>query len=90
MSLSALPLGLVSLLEVFPWARRHPLVAAPVFSASLVLFSFVWFQRIPLLASYGITWQTMFLGAAVSVACGLAAGRIGLFIADRFRPQVNG
>ena len=39
MSLSALPLGLVSLLEVIPWARRHPLVAAPVFSASMVLVS---------------------------------------------------
>ncbi len=87
MSLSSLPLGLVSLLEVFPWARRHPLVAAPVFSASVVLFAFMWFQRIPLLRSYGITWQTVALGTALSVACGLVAGRIGLFLADRFRPK---
>jgi hypothetical protein len=89
MSLSALPLALVSLLEVIPWARRRPLVAAPVFSASLVLVSYLWFQRIPLLRSYGVTWQVVALGAALSIVIGLVAGRLGLFLADRFGPQVE-
>jgi hypothetical protein len=89
MSLSALPLALISLLEVIPWARRRPLVAAPVFSASLVLVSYLWFQRIPLLRSYGVTWQVVALGAALSIVIGLVAGRLGLFLADRFGPQVE-
>jgi hypothetical protein len=89
MSLAAVPLGLVSLLEVIPWARCHPLVAAPVFSLSMVLISYLWFQRIPVLRGYGVTWQVVALGVVLSVVIGLAFGRLGLFLADRFGPQME-
>ncbi len=83
MWLSALPLALVSSLELWPWARRHPLVAAPVFSASMVLVSSLWFQRIPVMQDYPVTWAQVLLGVFISVAAGLLTGSLGLWLAKR-------
>lgn len=79
--LSALPLGLVALLDFLPWARRRPLVAAPVYSASLVAISYIWFKQMPVMRDYAITWPDVFLGGALSASMGIILGRIGLRIA---------
>ncbi|OGO67194.1 MAG: hypothetical protein A2Z37_16825 [Chloroflexi bacterium RBG_19FT_COMBO_62_14] len=81
MMLSAVPLGLVSLLQLWAWARRHPLIAAPVYSVSLVVASAVWFHRIPMLSGYRIAWYDIALGAAIAASLGLLYGRIGLGLA---------
>lgn len=78
LSLSAVPFVLVSLLDGSSWARRHPLVAAPVFSAGLVMVSFVWIKQMPLMRDYSIALPDVLLGVVVSVCVGLVLGSIGL------------
>ena len=82
MVLSGGPLALVSLLDRSAWARRMPLIAAPLYSASLVLVSFIWFQFIPVLRAYHIPWWNAILGAALAAAFGLIAAMIGLGISS--------
>lgn len=84
MWLSFIPMALVSLLEFFPYARRHPLVAAPMFSASLVVVSFLWFERIPLVRDYPVTWGHVLLGALLSAGIGTLMGWLGLKLATAF------
>jgi hypothetical protein len=81
MSLSILPLVLVSLLGFFPLARRRPLLAAPLFSVSMVIFSFIWFQQMPALKSYPITGMDLLLACGISGLVGLLTGSIGLKLA---------
>lgn len=78
MGLSFLPLVLVSLLALVPWARRHILVAAPVFSIAMVLFSFIWFKQMPALQGYPITGIDLLLACGISALGGLLTGSLGL------------
>jgi hypothetical protein len=78
MSLSFLPLVVVSLLGLVPSARRHPLLAAPVFSIGMVIFSFLWFQWMPVLKDYPITALDLLLACAISALGGLLMGSLGL------------
>jgi len=75
------PLGLVSLLDLWPWARRNPLIAAPVYGAGLVVTASVWFRQIPTLSAYPIAWYHVALGTAIAASLGLVFGRIGLGLA---------
>jgi hypothetical protein len=77
MSLSGVPLGLVSLLALWPWAQRRLLLAAPVYSAGLVLTCYVWFQFIPLLRDYSISVTVLSLSVLLAAAGGLLFGWIG-------------
>ncbi|MSP11612.1 MAG: hypothetical protein EXR62_01510 [Chloroflexi bacterium] len=81
MALSTIPMGLVSLLHWWSWAQRHILVAAPVYSGSMVLTSFLWFQRMPVMKDYGTTWVDIVLGMGIAIGGGLIAGHIGLWLA---------
>jgi hypothetical protein len=86
MALSGIPLGLVSLLHFSTWARRRLLVAAPLYSASLVLVSFAWFQFIPVLHSGSQhSWVDALLGAFLAAAAGLLFGWAGFKIASFVR-----
>lgn len=81
MMLSGVPLGLVSLLELWPWAKRRLWVAAPVYAAGLVLTSYAWFQLIPTLRGYRIAWYDVALGVAIAALLGLLFGAVGLWLA---------
>ncbi len=83
LALSAVPLGLVSLLDALPWARRHRIVAAPLYSASLVIVSYLWFRQMPVMSDYAIAWTDVLLGVTVSVLIGYVFGRIGLYLGAR-------
>jgi hypothetical protein len=75
--LSGIPLLLVALLSRVPWARGRWLVAAPLYSASLVLTCYVWFQRLPVMARYDVTWAHVALATLLSAAGGLLLGWLG-------------
>lgn len=81
MSLMLGPLVVVALLELLPWARRNRLVAAPVFSTSMVIFSYLLFQQKTPLNGYAIQAGDVALAAAISVVGGLVAGWVGLRLA---------
>lgn len=81
MWLSFLPLVLVSLLDRVPWARQRPLVAAPVFSATLVVIGAVWFRQMPVLSDYPVSWLDVALGVVISTTIGLVLGSLGLRLA---------
>jgi hypothetical protein len=87
MTLSAAPLAMVALLELFPWARRNLLLAAPVYSAGMVLFSFLWFKQVPPLNSYPITGLHLLLAILISVSGGLLTGSLGLRLASLVEPD---
>jgi len=87
MTLSIVPLVMVALLGVFPWARRNPLVAAPVYSVSMVLFSFLWFKQIPPLNSYPITGLHLLVAATISTLVGLLTGSLGMRLARLIEPD---
>ncbi len=76
-SLCILPLALVAALDWIPWAKRRPLAAAPVFSISMVLLSYLGYQGIPTLKNYPITGPDVILACAISAAGGLAAAWLG-------------
>jgi hypothetical protein len=78
MSLSLLPLALVSSLALAPRARRHMLAAAPVFSIAMVLFSFISFKQMPALQGYPITGFDLPLACGISALGGLLTGSLGL------------
>ena len=78
MFLSGVSFLFVSLLQLWPWARRIPLIAAPIYSASLVIVSFLWFQTIPALRAYPTTWADVALGTIIAITFGLIFGSIGL------------
>jgi hypothetical protein len=88
--LTAIPLALIAALHFVPWVRRQPLAVAPIFSASLVIVSYIWYQFVPLLQSYPITLWDVLLGAALAAAGGLLCGWGGLALAKKFDPIPNG
>lgn len=75
--LSGIPLLLVALLSLAPWARGRWLVAAPLYSLSLVLTCYLWFQRLPVMARYEVTGIDVALAALLSAAGGLLLGWLG-------------
>ena len=77
MALAAPALALVALLQVIPWARRHLIVAAPVFSVAMVVLSYFWFQFVPALQQYPINALDVVVAAAISAAGGLIFGDLG-------------
>jgi hypothetical protein len=81
MMLMVPPLALISLVPLIPWGRRHPLVAAPVFSVAMVLLSWVWFQQMPALRVYPISGLDLALGSGISALGGLVTGSFGLRLA---------
>jgi len=86
MTLSAPALLLVSLLEFFPWARKRPLLAAPIFAAGMVLFSFLWFELTPALRGYPITASDLLLGMLISALASLLTGSLGLRLTKLSEP----
>jgi hypothetical protein len=77
MSLMLGPFVVVALLELLPWARRNRLVAAPVFSTLIVIYSYLLFQQKTPLNGYAIHAGDVALAAAISVVGGLVAGWLG-------------
>lgn len=85
--LTGAPAGLVAALTLWPWAHRHRLIAAPVFSASLVILAYIWFQYVTFLRDYPTTWLDVALGVVIAGSGGLVFGRAGLALADKFDPD---
>lgn len=83
MWLSSVPMLLVALLEWLPAAHKRPLLAAPLFGVSLVLFSFLMYQFRPYLDSLPITLADVLLSAALAGGLGWLAGYLGLRLAER-------
>ena len=83
MALTLWPLALVSALEWIPGARRYPLVAAPIFSVGMVLFSYLWFQQKAVLRAYPIGPLDLLLACGISALGGLLLGWLGLRLASR-------
>lgn len=86
MWLSLPPLLLVAMLDLWPWARRQRLIAAPVYSVVLLLVCAAVFPFTPALANYGTTPLALLLAVLIAVPGGLALGAAGLAIA-RLVPQ---
>ena len=83
MLLAAPALAVVALLGWLPAARRKPLVAAPVFSVGMVIFSYLWFQFKPVLRAFPITLVDILVGTLISAAGGLVLGSIGYWLAGK-------
>jgi hypothetical protein len=83
LALSALPLALIALLDLFPWARRRPILAAPLYGSSLVIVSYLWFRQLPVMRDYATTGWDVMLGAALSATGALVLGMFGLRLAAR-------
>ena len=83
MLLTAPALALVALLQLFPTAHRKPLIAAPVFSISMVVLSYFWFQFVPVLHAFQITSLDVFAAALISAAGGLLMGSLGYRLAGK-------
>lgn len=77
MWLSGIPLLLVALLSFVPAARGRWLAAAPVYSVSMVLTCTVWFQRLPVMAKYDVTWMHVAAATLLAAAGGLVLGWLG-------------
>lgn len=86
---SALPIALVALLALSARARRHPLVAAPVYGISLVWTCYLGFQRIPVMATYDIAGLDLLAATAIVVAGGLVTGWFGLWVAGIAAPRAD-
>jgi MFS family permease len=87
MWLSGISLLLVALLSLVPAARGRWLAAAPVYSLSMVLVSYYWFQRVPVMAKYNVTWADVALAALLATAGGLVLGWLGSKLAGRVERQ---
>jgi hypothetical protein len=87
MSLPALPLALVGLMGLSQWLRSRPLLTAPLFSASMVLFSFAWFEQIPALQNYPVSGMDVLLAVVLSVSAGLLTGKLGYWLAGRIETE---
>jgi hypothetical protein len=77
MWLSAVPLALVSLLDLWPALRTRPWLAAPVYSVSLVLGCFALYQRLPIMAAYAIHTGHVLVAVALAAAGGLVMAWLG-------------
>ena len=74
---SVAPLALVALLDLRPALRARPWLAAPVYSASLVLICYALFQRLPLMAAYAVNAGHVLLALVLAVAGGLVTAWLG-------------
>jgi hypothetical protein len=83
MTLAAPALALVAGLGFLPVARRNPLLAAPVFSGAMVVFSSAWFALTPVLREYPISGVDIAVAALLAAAGGLMTGEIGYRLAGR-------
>jgi len=81
MWLSAAPLTLVALLDLWPKLRDRPLLAAPVYSASLVLACMVLFRGLPVMADYDINAGHVAAALALALAGGWVMGKVGVRLA---------
>jgi hypothetical protein len=90
MWLSIVPLMLVAWLDRWAWARKHPLIAAPVYSASLVLVGWVGFRQLPVLRDYPTTLFDVALGMLVSAAIGMLLAWLGLELTHRWASADSG
>jgi hypothetical protein len=81
MTLAAPALVLVALLGLFPWARRRPLLAAPLFSIGMVLSSALWFEFKPVLQDYPLTGIQLVQACLLAGTGGLLTGSLGLRLA---------
>lgn len=86
MWLSLLPLLVVALLGLWPWARRHPLVAAPAYGIALLLVCAVVFPNTPALEGNNTSPLAYLEAALLVVPASLALGSVGLGLA-RIVPQ---
>lgn len=73
---------LVALVGLAPWAQRRPLLAAPVFAVSMVLFCYLWFQQIPALRSYPISGFHVLLATIIAGLGSLLTGGFGIRLAN--------
>jgi hypothetical protein len=80
MTLAIPALVLVAVVGALPWARRHPIAAAPVFSVSMVLLAYARFEITPALRDYPITAAHVALAAVLALAGGLITGALGLWL----------
>ena len=83
MWLSGIPLLLVALLSLVPAARGRWLAAAPVYSVSVVITCYFWFQRLPVMAKYSVTWVDVALAVLLATAGGLVLGWLGSKLAGK-------
>jgi len=83
MTLCFLPLALVASLELIPIAPRYTLAAAPVFSISMVLFSYLSFQQTPALSNYPIATLDLLLACGISALGGLLMGGLGMRLSSK-------
>ncbi len=86
MTLAIPALALVALAGALPWVRRHPIVAAPIFSVSMVLLSAVRFELTPALRDYPITATSIVLAALLALGGGLLTGGLGLRLTRAAEP----
>jgi hypothetical protein len=77
MLLSLPALGLVALLDLIPGIHRRPRLAGPFYAAGMLVFSYLWFQQIPLLRAYPIGGQHLLLALLISLAASLISGGLG-------------
>lgn len=85
MLLAAPSLGLVALLGLIPAVRRRPLILAPIFSASMVVFCSIWFRFTPALQKYPVGWQDILLAVLISASIGSLTGAIGWRLAGKLK-----
>jgi hypothetical protein len=86
--LSGIPLLLVALLSLVPWARGRWLAAAPLYSVSLVLTCYYWFQRLPVMARYDVSPIDIALATLLAAAGGLLLGWLGSRLAGAIEASV--
>ncbi|MBI5880217.1 MAG: hypothetical protein HZB53_21410 [Chloroflexi bacterium] len=89
LALSLPPLLLVALLDRIAWARPRMWIAAPIYSASLVITAFAWYKQLPVLRDYPIGASDLLLGIVLSAGAGLLTGLIGYRVA-RIVPDESG
>ena len=77
--LSVPPLLLVALLDRWPWARQHRLIAAPVYSAGLLLVCLLWFPFVPTAARYPISLVEASATLLLAIIGGSVMGAFGLW-----------
>jgi hypothetical protein len=82
MTLALPALLLLALVGRFSWVRRQPIVAAPLFSVSMVLASSIWFEFTPVLRDYPLTAFHLLLACLLAGAGGLLSGWLGLRLAQ--------
>jgi hypothetical protein len=89
MWLSGIPLLLVALLSFWRAARGRWLIAAPVYSVSVVITCYVWFQRLPVMAKYDVTWLHVALATLLAASGGLVLGWLGSKLAGTLEARAG-